>query len=326
MYHLNVRSKELANIAQTTVSLDIAHRRLGHTDSRQIRRMFTMKLVEGLNLKNTKEDHRICRGCAGGKMHKTSYRTSTSSKADCIAGRIHSDVCGPMPHTSLGGAQYFVIFKDEYSGWIVVNFMKSKAEVFNHLKTLHAFLKNQTSFSIKILRSDQGNEYTNAATTEWTKQMGILHEKSVTYTPQQNGTSERANRTVVESARSMMSFSKAPPELWGEAVAYAAYIRNRIPSGQKTKTPYEILFKNKPDISHVRIFGSKTFVHIPDVKRKKFDPKSLEGVLVGFCERTKGYRIFIPTTKKVEVSLDVLIDEMSLNLEPMRFTKQQQKN
>ena len=215
MYHLNVRSRELAIIAQTTVSLELAHRRLGHTDSRQIRRMFTMKLVEGLNLKNTKEEHRICSGCAGGKMHKTSYRTSTSSKADCIAGRINSDVCGPMPHTSLGGAQYFVIFKDEYSGWIVVNFMKSKAEVFNHLKTLHAFLKNQTSFSIKILRSDQGTEYTNAATTEWTKQMGILHEKSVTYTPQQNGTSERANRTVVESARSMMSFSKAPPELWG---------------------------------------------------------------------------------------------------------------
>ena len=120
--------------------------------------------------------------------------------------------------------------------------------------------------------------------------------------------------------------SPPPPELWGEAVAYAPYIRNRIPSGKKTKTLYEILFKNKPDVSHVRIFGSKTSVHIPDVKRKKFDPKSLEGVLVGFCERTKGYRIFIPTTKKVEVSLDVLIDEMSLNLEPMRFTKQQQKN
>ncbi len=249
MYHLNIRSKESANPAQLAVSLDTAHRRLGHVDSRQVKRMFTMDLVKGLNLKDTKEDQQICSGCASGKMHKKSHQHSTSPKADCIAGRIHSDVCGPMPHASLGYARYFVIFKDEYSGWITVNFIKSKTEVLNHLKTLHAFLKNQTGCSIKVIRSDQGTEYVNAATAEWTRMMGILHEKSVAYTPQQNGTSERANRTIVESARSMMTFSKAPPEMWAEAVAYATYIRNRIPSGQKTKTPYEILFKVKPNIS-----------------------------------------------------------------------------
>ena len=107
----------------------------------------------------------------------------------------------------------------------------------------------------------------------------------------------------------MMFSSNAPTEMWGEAVAYATYIRNRIPSGKRTETPYQIIFKERPQIGHIKIFGSRCFVHIPDVKRRKLDPKSLEGVLVGFCEHTKGYRVFIPSTRKVEVSLDVTIDE-----------------
>lgn len=96
---------------------------------------------------------------------------------------------------------------------------------------------------------------------------------------------------------------------------YATYIRNRIPYGQQKETPYQILFKTKPDISHIRIFGSKTYVHIPDVKRKKLDPKCLEGILVGFCDLTKGYRVFIPVNRKVVVSLDVIIDETIIGLD-----------
>ena len=202
------------------VSLDIAHQRLGHVDRRQIQRMFNLNLVEGLNLKTTKDDPHVCGDCAGGKMHRVSYYTSSTPKANGIAGRIHSDVCGPMSHASLGGARYFVVFKDEFSSWTVVNFMKSKSEVLDHLKTLHALFKNQNDSSIKILRSDQGTEYVNAPTKEWIQKMGILHEMSAPYTAEQNGTSERTNRTIMVSARSMMIFSRVPPELWAEAVMY----------------------------------------------------------------------------------------------------------
>jgi hypothetical protein len=62
-------------------------------------------------------------------------------------------------------------------------------------------------------------------------------------------------------------------------------------------------------LSHLRIFGSKAFVHIPDVKRTKLEPKCIEGILVGFCEFTKAYRIYIPTLRKVVTSRDVIIDE-----------------
>ena len=266
-----------------------------------------MKLVDGLSFERTKNDEEICRGCAGGKMPRSPHPSSTSPKADHIAGRVHSDVCGPMSQDSLGGARYFVIFKDEFSGWIVVNFMKSKAEVLYHLKLLHAFLKNQTGNSIKILTTDQGTETLNAATTKWTQEMGIIHEMSVIYTPEQDGTSERVIRTVMEMARSMMTFCNAP--LWIWAVAYAAYIRNRIPSGKRTESAYEVLKRVKPSVSHIKTFCSKKFVHIPDAKRKKLEPKCLVGILVGYSETTKGYRVFIPAFRKIVVSCDVLIDE-----------------
>jgi hypothetical protein len=142
-------------------------------------------------------------------------------------------------------------------------------------------------------------------------ELGIIHEKSAPYTPQQNGVAERENRTVVEMARSMMyaSKSKLPPSLWAEAIAYATYILKKIPSNKSTSSPFEKWNGTKPNLSHLQIFGSRTFVHVPDVKRTKFQPKCIEGVLVGFCESSKAYRVYIPTQRKVVVSLDVIIDE-----------------
>ncbi len=312
MYYLKIGSKDskdFANSAQRIDSLLIWHQRLGHADSRNIRRMFTMNLVEGLKLGTTESDNRISPGCAKGKMHRLPFQISTSPKADHIAERIHSNVCGPMSYTSLGGASYFVIFKDEFSGWIVINFMKMKSEVLIHLQSLFAFLKNQTGYTIQTIRTDNGTEYVNVALSKWTTEMGIRHETSVIYTPEQNGTSERTNRTIMESAKSMMFSSNAPLWLWAEAAGYSTYIRNRIASGQKKLTPFEVLHNRKPNVSHIKTFGSKTFVHISDVKRKKLEPKCIEGYLVGYCESTKGYRVYIPDIKKVIISRDVIIDE-----------------
>lgn len=111
--------------------------------------------------------------------------------------------------------------------------------------------------------------------------IGIRHSTSVVYTPQQNGTSERMNRTIMDSARSMMFSSNATSFLWAEAANFAVYIRNRVTSLQKEITPYEINYKQKPDVSHIKIFGSKTFVQTPDVKRKKNGSK-MHGRFLGW--------------------------------------------
>ncbi len=181
-----------------------------------------------------------------------------------------------------------------------------------HFEAFRAMIENQTGNKIKILRTDNGAEYLSIKFTNRMTELGIKHETSAPYSPQQNGVAERENRTLMEMARCMIHSSKSKLSLWiwGEAVAYAAYILNRIPSIKTEKSPFETWTSRKPNVSHIRIFGSRTFVHIPDAKRTKLEAKCVEGVLVGFCENTKAYRIYIPTQHKVITSRDVIIDEM----------------
>lgn len=161
------------------------------------------------------------------------------------------------------------------------------------------------------MRSDNGGEYLNINQGRRLAELGIVHETSAPYFPQQNGVAERENRTLMEMARSMLyaSKSKLPLSFWAEATAYAAYILNRIPSSRSNTSPFERWTGQKPKLSHLRVFGSRTFVHVPDAKRTKLEPKCVEGILVGFCESTKAYRVYIPSQRKVIVSLDVIIDE-----------------
>lgn len=216
-----------------------------------------------------------------------------------------------MSNASLGGARFFALFKDEWTEWFDVYFMKNKSEISDHFKSFRVKMETQTGYKIKVLRSDNAAEYVSARQSNRLTELGIIHETSAPYTPQQNGVGERENRTVVEMARSMLyaSKSKLPPSFWEEAIAYATYILKRIPSSKSTSSPFEKWNGTKPNLSHLRIFGSRTFVHVPDVKRNKFQPKCIEGVLVGFCESSKAYRVYIPTQRKVVVSLDVIIDE-----------------
>jgi len=72
---------------------------------------------------------------------------------------IHSDVWGPAPIRSHGGARYFVTFMDDYSQTIWVYFMREKSKVFAKFKEWKAEVENQTGRKIKYLRSDNGGEY-----------------------------------------------------------------------------------------------------------------------------------------------------------------------
>jgi hypothetical protein len=116
----------------------------------------------------------------------------------------------------------------------------------------------------------------------------------------------------MEAARSILHSSNAPLWLWSEAVRYASYILNRVPSSEKLKTPFEIFYRIKPDVSNIRVFGSLTFILCPDQDRKKVDDKSLIGIMVGFDEEQKGYRIYVPSKRKVIVTAQPPKDENTM--------------
>ncbi|GKC40501.1 putative ribonuclease H-like domain-containing protein, partial [Tanacetum coccineum] len=80
--------------------------------------------------------------------------------------------------------------------------------------------------TVRYIHTDNGTEFVNQVLTEYYEHVGIFHQKSVPRTPQQNGIVERRNRTLVEAARKLLIFSKAPIFLWAEAVATACHTQN----------------------------------------------------------------------------------------------------
>ena len=96
-----------------------------------------------------------------------------------------------------------------------------------------------------------------------------------------------AVKTQLESARSQMYGKKVPLELWGLAVQCAVYVQNRTTSCTNSKTPFEYWYQKKPDIFHLKVFGCRVFVHVPDEKRRKLDPKATEGMMMGYLDESK---------------------------------------
>ena len=108
--------------------------------------------------------------------------------------------------------------------------------------------------------------------------------------------------------------------LWSEAYKTVVYIQNKCPhTALGRKTPEEVFTGTKPDVSHIRIFGSVCYCHVHLDNRKKLDPSGEKGLLVGYSEISKAYRVYIPARRRIIASRDVQFDEdralwRSLNL------------
>lgn len=144
---------------------------------------------------------------------------------------------------------------------------------------------------------------------------GIELQVTAPYTPQQNGKAERENRTVVESARTMLKARNLPLYLWAEAVNTATYVLNRTPSSQHSNdTPYELWMGQKPKLSHIKTFDADAYVHVPGQLRKKLDSKATKLIMVEYQGESSNYRLFNPKTRQITESRDVIFNEQTTNL------------
>ena len=134
---------------------------------------------------------------------------------------VHSDVWGPAKTPSLGGRHYFVTFVDDFSRRVWVFTMKKKDEVLGVFLRWKAQVENQTGRKIKVLRTDNSGEYKNDPFLKVCQKSGIVRHFTVRKTPQQNGVSERMNKTLVEEVRCMLSNVGLGRQFWAEAVTYA---------------------------------------------------------------------------------------------------------
>ncbi|GBP67621.1 Retrovirus-related Pol polyprotein from transposon TNT 1-94 [Eumeta japonica] len=208
---------------------------------------------------------------------------------------------------SLGKAKYYLLFVDDFSRMCTVYFFKCKSETFKYFKQYKELVENQQSKKIKILRSDNGGQFCSTEMTNFLKQSGIVHQKTNSFTPEQNGLSERYNRTIVEKARCLLYDAKFEKFLWAEAVNTAVYLKNRSPAAglDGSKTPYEIWTGRKPEpYTDFRQHNNGSYS-----KKKEMGQKAKKMYLVGYSENVKGYRLYDPISRDVIVGRDVVIME-----------------
>ncbi|GKC54691.1 retrovirus-related pol polyprotein from transposon TNT 1-94 [Tanacetum coccineum] len=111
-------------------------------------------------------------------------------------------------------------------------------------------------------------------------------------------------------SRTMLNEQSIPQKFWCNAVDTSTYIINRVSIRRILgKTPYELLRGRKPNLNYFRVFGSKCFILNTKDYLTKFDPKSYEGVFLGYSQNSKAYIILNKQTMKVEESLNVTFDE-----------------
>ncbi len=189
--------------------------------------------------------------------------------------------------------------------------MRRKSEAFQTFKSYHAMSEKHTGQSIQSLRSDNGGEYISNDFKSYLSSLGIQHQLTVPYTPQQNGVAERMNRTLLDLVRSMLHSRSIPKKFWAEALATAVYVRNRSISSSLPRyaTPFHLWNETSPDVSHLRVFGCPCWYTVPRHRVQKLDPRSRQAMMLGYSTQSKAYRVWDDNMQKVVISRDVKFAE-----------------
>ena len=287
-----------------------AHKRLSHISDSYLTE--TLRNTKGLEIINSKEELISCESCLAGKQHKNiGYKPI--SNAENPFELIYTDTAGPFSK-GLKGEKYFTTFTDDYSKAVWLYSLKFKSDAFDAFKAFYSRIQTQLGYKIQRIRADNALEYKSNSWNGFIKEKGIIMEFTAPYSPEQNGISERLNRTLIERTISTLKEKNIPLFLWPYIVESIGYIKNRTYSRVVNKTPYEVLLNSVPDISNIRILGSIIFKNVPkEKKNSKLDIHTEKGILIGF--ESTNYKCYIPSRRSIISVRDIEIQEEDSKIE-----------
>ncbi|GJY48190.1 retrovirus-related pol polyprotein from transposon TNT 1-94 [Tanacetum coccineum] len=201
---------------------------------------------------------------------------------------LHMDLCGPMRVASVNGKKYILVIVDDYSWFTWVKCLRSKDEASDFIIKFLKMIQLRLQAPVRRIRTDNGTEF-------------------------QNGVVERRNRTLIEAARTMLIYAKAPLFLWAEAVATACYTQNRsIIRLRHGKTPYELLHDKLHDLSFFHVFGALCYPTNDSENLGKLQPKADVGIFIGYAPTKKAFLIYNRRTRRIIETSHVDFDELTV--------------
>eukprot|EP00752_Nemacystus_decipiens_P015081 g13435.t1 len=293
-----------AGLALKVESASLWHPRMGHINAKSLDVL--RKQSAGVEYAGDLKD---CSVCPLGKSAQQPHAKQAAYGVLRPFQLVTVDTLGPFTPVALGGFKYAVKFVDQQTKWKEVVLTKDKTHAVDALELFNKGTVIPTGERIHCIRADPGTEFTSAVYRQYCQDVGIQLQFASPNTPQQIGANERAGRTIVNIVRCMFADSTLPNFLWGELMQTAMYLSNRTPhAALHNGTPYKALYGKEAYLGHVRVIGSRAFVH-EETHTRKLEHRAWEGRLVGYSTDSKSYRVYNAATRRVRVSRNVVFIE-----------------
>nr|GEV95943.1 retrovirus-related Pol polyprotein from transposon TNT 1-94 [Tanacetum cinerariifolium] len=276
------------------------HQRLSHFNFNTINDLVRNDLVSCLPKFKYNKEH-LCPSCEQGKSKRASHPPKPVPNSRQRLHLFHMDLCRPMRIASINGKQYVLVIVNNYSRYTWVLFLRSKDEAAEVIKTFQKRIIVLFQSYVIIIRTDNGTEFKNQVLKEYIDSVGISHQMSSVRTPQKNRVVERRNQTLVEAAREMSIFSRAPLFLWAKAIATTCFTQNRsIIHRRFHKKPHDFINDRKPDISFLYVFRALCYP-----KNDREDIGKLGAKAMAFDQHSSKPRLQSMTSGQISSGLDL---------------------
>ena len=279
------------------------HELFGHQSHDTLQR--TAKYYE-YRLKGSFEE---CEDCAQAKARQRNLgQAIEESRAKKVGERLHMDISS-IKSESFGGAKYWLLIMDEFSGYCWSHMLIAKSET--KTKLLET-LRYKWDVEVKSIRCDNAGENHKAREELEKAGFGVEFEFTASNTPQQNGKVERKFATLYGRVRSMLNGADVPEEmrkkLWAECATTATFLENVTVRKDQEEPPLTIITgKQSKRIPYLRRFGEIGIVKQDDGMINKLHNKGTPAMFVGYAlsNPKDTYRMLNLETLKINVTRDV---------------------
>lgn len=304
---------------------ELWHRRLAHTNHDNVVRTVRETVGGPENLRPPKE--KVCRCCDCANATRWTPKIH-HERVSLPFQRVHIDLCF-ISHTAKSGATCFALVTDDKSRYRWIEILHGKAGADAALCRLFEYLHRTIGTYPAEIRFDNGWEFNGPKLLTLLDTGYVRTSRTPGYHHEQAGFHERSNRVVLDHMRAAFADSVSLPlECWDHIAEAITMITNYITiefrkdDAPVWKSPHQAFwdrFKpdddNKPDISHLRVLGSRATVTIEaestnknNKKGLKLNPRGWEGILVGFQGRHL-YKVWNPVNKRVVTTSHLVIYE-----------------
>ena len=296
-----------------TQLVEIWHRRLGHLHPRAIRNLTSMvtgvKIGDPPNVGNHNVD---CVECLKGTQHQVISRFPFSKVTKPLE-RVSADIASPMscPDCTLE-YKYLFVFVNYFTRFIWVFPLVTRIMVLRATQIWKTNSENSCGLRLQALQTDNAGKFLGKKWTKMVQDARFNYYISAPYAPSMNSYAERVIRTIAGHASAMLWTAGIREDFWELAAKASVYLLNRSPHKGLDSTPYEKRFNKKPHLGHIRIWGCRAWAAVPKERRKKFDSRSRECILVGFYDTENLYQLWDIEAKELVKCRYVIFHEHAL--------------